>query len=139
MLIVKIRSSAGVTHTQPAQWIEFRGGVLLVSSEESPIATYERGSWIHQGRRAVHIECRGVLSISLESGNSSPATSLGPFPSIHLSDQYLFGGRARIAKLSPESGQWTRSRTGELWHLLRIVPGLPPPLPLALPADQPGR
>jgi hypothetical protein len=125
MLSLSLRSTGATYAVGPSEWIEFRGGQIFMEGRAEPIARYESGAWIHSGRRCFFLESRALLSICFVDSDGRPRIVVGPRAVVCVRDRYVFAGRQRLAKLTPDRGVWTRLNTSEEWPVLRIVPSLP--------------
>jgi hypothetical protein len=126
MLVVSFRIGGASRNVGPALWIEFRGPELRTSLDEgATVARYDSGHWIHTQTRALYIECSAVLSIQFTGPGLEAGPTLGPFSSLRVRDRYAFGGRGRVAKLSPSEGLWTPLDSPRSWPVMRVFSGFP--------------
>jgi hypothetical protein len=126
MLMLRLRSAGTSRAIGPSDWIQLRGTELFTSIDPVRVAHYETGDWIHGQTRSVGFECRAILSIQFEDPAWGVSPMLGPFPVMHVRDRFIFGGRMRLAKLSPAEGRWVPTGSDKGWRIVHVRPGSPP-------------
>ena len=122
MLFLKFRNSSASWTIGPAASLEFRGAELFLPDSAPPVARFQGGGWIQDGKHCTYVECRSMLSIHFEDDNGriGPVTALRT--AFYLRGAYAFAGRQRIAKLDPVAGAWRRTDTQEHWPRMRVLP-----------------
>ena len=122
MLFLKFRNSSASWTIGPAASLEFRGAELFLPDSAPPVARFQGGGWIQDGKHCTYVECRSMLSIHFEDDNGriGPVTALRT--AFYLRGAYAFAGRQRIAKLDPVAGVWRRTDTQEHWPRMRVLP-----------------
>jgi hypothetical protein len=120
VLTLRFRTPKKTYEVGPSEWIELRGMEIHVSSEDAPLAHFVSGRWIHRTLPSLSVECRGLLSFELRDPEWGSSPIPGPFFGMQLRDLHLFGGRMRIAKLSPGTGRWSASASDKSWSSIRV-------------------
>jgi hypothetical protein len=111
--------------TEPTDWVELHGAKIHISTRPDAIAHYVSGHWIYDGARCSYIECRVMLTLHFEDSARGACSIAGPYLGIRIRDRYLFGGRAQVATLSPDTGHWLHYRTTESWPVVRVLADRP--------------
>ncbi len=105
----------------PVEEIEFRGSELFIGGEKASMARYTAGHWIYANERWSHAECRTRILIRFEDNDGLVGATVGPRPSLHLRERFIFLGRERVATLLPGNAHWKAVAGTESWPIVRVL------------------
>jgi hypothetical protein len=122
MLLLSFRRLGRSSSLGPAETLEFRGGELFTGGAATASARYFSGQWAFANRRWPYAECKAWLFLQFEDYDGKIGLLVGPRPSMHLRDRFVFVGRERVATLLPDEQRWKVAGKNESWPILRMLP-----------------